>query len=248
MNTIDVNDTQKYSLQEFADLYMADMKPIIFFDTCSLLDFIRFIFRANDGISTLTAIQTIQQKIDNDEIYAVASELFIKEWNDNVDSAMQTTSESFKKTSESFNLSAEVINTLMGQNVPVGTDLSNYKVEDWLVAISRNIINKMYFIKQSDIADAALTRVANKIAPASKKQEFKDCAIWETMLALCSHINTRVDPATSPKKIFFATNIEDFIDKAKTPRDFYTLLQREATSHHFLCCYKVTDVKQILGI
>lgn len=248
MNTIDVNNIRKHSLQEFADLYTTDMKPIIFFDTCSLLDFIRFIFRANDGISTLTAIQTIQQKIDNDEIYAVASELFIKEWNDNVNSAMQTTSESFKKTSESFNLSAEVINTLMGQNVPVGTDLANYKVEDLLVAISRNIIHKMYFIKQSDIANAALTRVANKKAPASKKQEFKDCAIWETMLALCSHINTRVYPVTSPKKIFFTTNIEDFIDKAKTPRDFYTQLQREATSHHFQCCYKVTDVKQILGI
>lgn len=248
MSTIDANNIRKCSLQEFTDLYTENMKPIIFFDTCSLLDFIRFIYRANDGISTLTAIQIIQQKIDNDEIFAVASELFIKEWNDNVDSAMQTTSESFKKTSEYFNLSAEVINTLMGQNVPVGIDLANYKVEDWLLGMCSNIIGKIFFIEQSAIANAALTRVANKMAPASKKQEFKDCAIWETMLALCSHINARVNPATGPKKIFFTTNIEDFIDKAKTPRTFYTQLQSEAASHHFQCCYKATDVKQILGI
>lgn len=248
MSTIDANAVSKYSLQSFADLYKNAKKPMIFFDTCSLLDFIRFIYRANDGINTLMAIQAVSQKIQSDEIYSVASELFIKEWNDNVDSAMQTTSDSFNRTSEYFNLSAEVINTLMGQNIPVGIDLASFKVEDWLLRICSNIISKIYFIEQSAIASAALTRVANKIAPASKKQEFKDCAIWETMLALCSNINARVNPTTSPKKIFFTTNIEDFVDKAKMPKDFYTQLQGEASSHHFQCCYKVTDVKRILGI
>ena len=100
MSTIDANAVSKYSLQSFADLYKNAKKPMIFFDTCSLLDFIRFIYRANDGINTLMAIQAVSQKIQSDEIYAVASELFIKEWNDNVDSAMQTTSDSFNRTSE----------------------------------------------------------------------------------------------------------------------------------------------------
>ena len=248
MSTIDADAVSKNSLQRFADLYKKNKKPMIFFDTCSLLDFIRFIYRANDGINTLTAIQAISQKISNDEIYAVASELFIKEWNDNFVSAMTTTSDSFKSTSEYFNLSAEVINTLMGQCIPVGMDLASFKVEDLLLGICSNIINKMYYIEQSAIANAALTRVANKKAPACKKQEFKDCAIWETMLALCSHINARISPAASPKKIFFTTNIEDFIDKAKMPKDFYIQLQKEAESHHFQCSYKITDVKKNLEI
>lgn len=63
MNTIDANAVSKYSLQSFADLYKNAKKPMIFFDTCSLLDFIRFIYRANDGINTLMTIQAVSQKI-----------------------------------------------------------------------------------------------------------------------------------------------------------------------------------------
>lgn len=97
-----------------------------------------------------------------------------------------------------------------------------------------------------DIANKALIRVADKKAPASKKQEFKDCAVWEIILLVSEKIKKANPTDTTYTRAFYTVNTDDFIDKSREPKVFYTSLLSEASLATFICCKAIEEVYAVI--
>ena len=105
----------------------------------------------------------------------------------------------------------DIINSIFTTTHPT-TSLDDNGLVDELENLADDILANTIFVTTDAIADSALWRVANKLPPASKKREFKDCAIWETSLAISSAIN-----GSGNRLVFFTVNTDDYLDKSRTP-------------------------------
>lgn len=217
---------------DFLIRYTESPKPLFFWDTCGLLEIIRFIYRKNNGQNTLNAILDLAGKVSRNEIYCVTSELAAIEWDDNEATAINDMRMNLEKTEINHALAATTINTILSGSVK--SDLiSVFRLEDMLRDIALNIAQSSHFIKYDEVTKDTLTRVALKMPPAKEKDaEIKDCAFWETMLRLCKDINEAM-PGGSPAKVFYTVNTKDFADKSRGNSVLFQQLQNEASMMGF---------------
>ena len=239
MSTIGGRNITEKSFADFIAFYTADPKPILFWDTCGMLEYIRFIYRYNNGVATLNAMLDIASKINNNEIYSVTSELAAIEWDDNVDIVENDMQINLEKTTEYHSLAVETINRLYGFTY-TSIDLTAYRLKEMLRDISLNMAEHTHYLLFEDITEATMERVATKTPPAHKKGgEIKDCAMWESMMHLCEQIN-KVMPGGSPNKVFYTVNVADFADRGRG-RVYFHELQEEAKQKGFHCTFDIDD-------
>lgn len=243
-----IHDTHKNlrTINDFVDsIYKKISKPILFWDTCSLLNIIRFLYRDEGNVhDTLKSIQYIADKICKNEIYSVSCDINITEWNNNIDNTLNDVRHSLQKTTDYHKNAIEAINVLYNYK-KWSEPLTKYSIEFELQSIALAIIDKTYFLKvDKDIAFNALQRVKMKQPPAKKKNEFKDCAIWETMLSLCRNINM-VNPTNN--NVFYTVNTEDFCCLKNEQKVFIYELTAEAVTNNFSCCNNINDVLNYLS-
>lgn len=243
MSTIGGRNAILESIADFTSVYQTAPKPLIFWDTCGLLEYIRFIYRKNNGINTLNAMIRVSNLVNNDDVYSVASELSMVEWDDNEPSVTKAVSEDLKRTEEYHSLAVETINSLLGSS-KISEPISIYNIESMLRDIALNIATQTHFLKYDDISNATLLRAALKQPPAHKKHEIKDCAVWETMLQLCREINAVL--GSCPVRIFYTVNTDDFADKSRIPNTFHHSLLADATLLNFCCALSIDDVNNLL--
>lgn len=246
MSTIGGRTITEKSFEEFVAIYTMHPKPIFFWDTCGLLEIIRFVYRKNNGVATLNAISNLARKVTVGDIYCVTSELAAIEWDDNVNTAITDMRNSLKKTEDYHALAATTINSFIPGSAVQSDPISTFRLEDVLLDIALNIAHSSHFIKYEEIAKDTLTRVAAKTPPArDKRAEIKDCAFWETMLRLCRCIND-VMPGGSPSKVFYTVNTDDFADKSRVPVVFFNELLAEARLAGFNCALIIDDAVAVL--
>ena len=167
--------------------YIGSPKPFIFWDTCALLDAIRFLARKGN-LSTFQAISQISTMVHNQQIYSLASELFIKEWNDHIDEAKADLLNFLKETTIKHSTTLSVVNYLYSSSYNT-VSLEIHHLHDIFDTITKTIIHNTFFIAETnEIKLKAYDRVVQKIAPARKKNEAKDCTIWETILEVADNI------------------------------------------------------------
>ncbi len=243
MNTIGGKPVSLISSADFRDIYKKEPKPIVFWDTCGLLEYIRFIYRKNNGIATLNSMLNVAKKIVNGDVYSVASELSLIEWDDNEKTVVDGLKDSLLMTESYHALAMDSINMLTGAG-KVSYPISIYNLEVILKDIALNIAEYTRFICYEDVTDATVLRAALKQPPAHKKHEIKDCAVWETMLQVCHDINTVVK--TCPKRVFYTVNTDDFADKSRTTPTYMSVLLSEATLLDFDCALTIDEVNGLL--
>lgn len=232
-----------YSVNHFVNnIYNAQKKQILFWDTCALLDIIRFLYRNNGNIATYRCLNSVNNLIQSDAIYSISSSLTIREWNDHEDKVKDEIRLSLQKTSVYHKNTIEVVNAINSTSY-ISESLHNKRLLETLEIFAKSVLDKTFFLGTEDIANKALIRVADKKAPASKKQEFKDCAVWETMLLVCEEIRN-VSPMDygSYNKVFYTVNTDDFIDKSREPKVFYPSLLSESSLKGFVCCKVIDEV------
>lgn len=234
-----VNPTT-YSISHFVqNVYNKQKRNLLFWDTCALLDIIRFLYR-NGDVNTYRAINSINSNIQSDTIYSVASSLTIKEWNDNESKVISEIDNSLNKTSNYHKNSIDVINEI-NSTTYIAEALYNKMLVRDLDILSQSILAKTIFLETSEIANDSLVRVANKLPPASKKQEFKDCAVWETMKLVSQKIESAKTTSDSYNKVFYTVNTDDFLDRSRIPNVFHRELLTEAAVLDFICCKQVDE-------
>lgn len=209
-------------------------KNIIIWDTCALLDIIRLPYRSGD-IATFQSLIEIKKLIDDNSVYSLCSILTMTEWNDNEDVVKDKTQKDLDLTSIYHKNGVDIINHIFTTTHQT-SKLDDKTLVVELEKIAVEILNKTIFLSTESISDAALWRVAQKKAPASKKQEFKDCAIWETVLSIGDAVNGK-----GKKAVYFTVNTDDYVDKSRTPKVPYGSIVSEAISKNIKFVLTFTD-------
>jgi hypothetical protein len=200
-------------------------KPVLFWDTCSLLDIVRLpLPDRNQAIDSLEKIIEIKNKIVSKEIVSISSTICIAEFDNHIENWVKSLESESKKLSKTYNNFIEFINKANLGAIPISTtDLSVYKLEDLLCQIVHSIISETLFVSEhATFNEFAHFRTTNKIPPAKKKGEYKDCYVWGTCLEIRQ---TSVDK--SYPYHFMSSNIADYADSSKI--EFVTEIKNEAT-------------------
>lgn len=236
-----INGRPIVTIEDFVTtIYNNNKKNIIFWDTCALLEILRFIYKDGD-INSYNALNTINALIQSDTIYSIASALTINEWNDNENFVVDEITKSLKLTSKFHKTSIEVINKI-NTSAYISEPIFNKNLLEDLRLMADSIILKTTFLDTPEIANKALERLSLKKAPASKKNEYKDCAVWESMYLVCEKINNTKVAGDNFSFVFYTVNPNDFIDKSREPKQFHGTLLAEAAVVNMICCQKVEEV------
>lgn len=178
-------------------------KPIIFWDTCAILDILRIADREN--VNTFNNYLYILEKIENEELISVTSELVLFEYNSNVQDIEQEFRNKQSKAKETIKkYCAFQTNECSTQ---ILNNIDNLDAITTFIAFSEKLWSNTYIIReQKQFQKFAHFRTKHKFAPAHKKGEYKDCYIWGTCLQL-AHRKTREIPI-----FFFTRNSDDYCD------------------------------------
>lgn len=237
-----INNPVEYSITDFVqNVYSTNRRPVLFWDTCSLLEVLRFPYRGGNLVSYQT-LNRINGLIQNDNIYSLASSLTITEWNDHEDNVKGDTQESLIKTGNYHDTCIQIINEIF-TTTHSSESLHDKQLVQSLEALADSILSKTIYLQTNEVANDALERVRDKRPPASKKQEFKDCTVWETILRLSRAIHSI---ETVNRQVFYTVNTDDFIDKSREPKIFHGVLLTEASLSNLVCCSNLTEVNAVL--
>lgn len=194
-------------LASAVQLLNSDIKPVIFWDSCALLDIIRLPMpERNQSVDRLTKIMEIKQAIVNGDILSLASKLTIKEFNDHIGDTESKLYFEARRISREYNAFIAFINKVNPSTMLLQVDLTAYNIELGLMDIIESIIDDTFFIDEDPkFVNLASQKTINKIPPAHKKGEYKDCYIWATCILARGMSNGLRMPYG-----FMSTNIADY--------------------------------------
>lgn len=182
-----------------------DDKPMVFWDTCALLDIVRIPVRKNLGINDLECYERIADCIEREEVVSITSGLVVREFTDHYEEEhgkLLHAQTSLKNVVGDYADYMESITKK--ERIKKGVALLN--VEHRLVCVLSRILRHTFVLREEAVYNRfADYRVRHKMAPAAHKQEYKDCYIWGTFLELIH----KLEPVSS-YIAFMTTNKEDY--------------------------------------
>lgn len=190
----------KFYISQVANVLPAG-KPVIFWDTCALLDVIRLPLRYN--LVTLENYDRIATLVEQGNLLSVTSEMVLSEFNDHF------LKEKKKLEDEQNSRRKKVIEysdymASQKKKDKIKATVTTLNVLSRLELLINKIMRHTYIIRgESTYRDFADFRLRNKIAPAASKAEYKDCYIWGAFLKLAHEY-----PHT--KLVFLTSNPKDY--------------------------------------
>jgi hypothetical protein len=184
--------------------------PVIFLDTCILLDVIRAIKRryANcvEHAAQLHAAATAAPRKCN----VVVSHLVRHEWDTNEQELLEDAS---KHLAELHDESGHFHDACAVFGIVPAFARANYAglgVANRMHELSRQLLSYAIVIDpDNECSGRAMSRVINNLPPSKQGGEAKDCTILEEYLAVCRHLHLM----GFPKKLVFCTsNKNDYCD------------------------------------
>ena len=211
-----INNPIVVSKDDAIRLLDTNPKPVIFWDTCSLLDIIRLpIPDRKQSVNKLKNVMAIRQKIESGDIISLASILTVKEFNDHVGHTQAEVKRAAHRITEEYNKYLNFVKTANPAITSQPVDLAAFNLEISLNDIVQDIAVNTRFIDREDLfLRNAEARVTGKIPPAKKKGEFKDCYIWSTCLAV-----RQLSQRTCNPYGFMSSNVRDYAETGKTQFD-----------------------------
>lgn len=217
------------------------LKPIVFWDTCSLLYFNSMVDRR--AYDEFEWDEKLLNLIMEDKVYSVTSMVVMKEFNKHHD---ELHNKDVGLENRLRNAMADYGN-IMGsprkedlQKGMAALDLSTHL--DYMVTslwLNTYVIDEDLFFHEK-----AHNRVLADQAPSKEKQEYKDCYIWETFLTLCDNV-------TQKDKAFFMTeNTVDYCGKKSTTpfADIGNDLNSRGGRIEFRKSRLYVDIAKLLGL
>ena len=187
-------------------------KPIVFWDTCALLDILRIplIERTHLNINTLHAYEDIEAWLRAGRLVSVTSDLVVKEFSQHADDIVNQLSQQEQKTKDEVAEQSQYMN-----NVPLAasivTKVNMLDIQSKVVKLVKKILSQTIILKgQLSFAHNADYRVRNYIKPSGGKESYKDCYLWISYISLLN----KVIP-TEPV-FFYTTNPADFAENKKS--------------------------------
>ena len=191
--------------------------PILFIDTCTLLDIIRLPFRQKKSTTAKAYLDSAENAIKlvkDNRLRVVILPLILKEFGDNLSRTKDELSRHVKNISSSLEILYSIHSNGYGKLIV--PDLFSFKTELILEKICCDLIELGIHVKQKDDTTLkANNRVIMNIPP-SRKGTLKDCIIYEHCLELAALLRNQ---GFNEKMVFFTSNTEDFCENSnRSPR------------------------------
>lgn len=183
--------------------------PIIFWDTCGILK----IFHILDKPCEASKIQfdhfkLVYEKIKTGTLTSVTSELVLYEINQHVESlkiALVNNQNDIKGSIKVYNH----LTLSRSKKERINKAINLLKIESNLINLFHEIMKSTYIIKEDKkFGSQAHYRLKNKMAPAHKKSEYKDCYIWLTFVTMVKTLPNTIS-------LFYTENTKDFFENGK---------------------------------
>jgi hypothetical protein len=180
--------------------------PVLFLDTCAILDVARAPARAQ--ANSVPAAETLVRLAGQSPpvAYLLVADIVAKEWADNVDSAV----EELTKALATYEHVAQVIVTTGGTTPVAGPPILSRIPADLKASSDSLRLACRAIDRDTGAMSAALDRVVSKRRPSHKK-EVKDSYILEHSLAVARGLG---GTAFARWLVFVSSNTRDFADPA----------------------------------
>lgn len=183
-------------------------KPIVFWDTCALLDVLRIpiLSRSQFNINTLQAYEQLEAWIQDGSITSVTSELVIREFSEHADHRIADLAVQEQKTKDEVKEQTQYMSDTLKATM-LSARIDSLDIQKRVVKLAAKIWRKTNILKcENSFAQNADYRVRNYLKPSGGKESYKDCYLWISYISLLNEVNP-TEPA-----FFFTTNPADFAE------------------------------------
>lgn len=182
--------------------------PIIYWDTCALLDIIRIPLKDRKELDKKTQDQYVAfaKWITNGSLISVTSDLVLEEFSHNYDKIRKQLDDQTKNLINSVDEQTDYMeNAVDAARIKNELQkLENYKiVTDVAMKIWSNTVvirSQKAFMKNADY------RIRNYVKPSGGQESYKDCYIWVCFMELMNQIRP------TAQSYFFTVNTADFAE------------------------------------
>ncbi len=195
------------SIDEAVKALIATDRPILFLDTCILLDIIRSTHRCLAKYAEHATELAALASADPPGCSMVVSSIVPQEWSENVQAVTEETIRHLHRIEEQ---SSHFHDACQALGIAVATPRTLYGqsgVTEALQDLSRSLMDRsVHLDADSECHARAVGRVLSRTPPALKK-EVKDSAILEEYLAVCRGLQAG---GFSRKRVFCTSNTADY--------------------------------------
>jgi len=201
----------KLSSQEFAQQLGVSPLPVLFPDTCALLDIVRLPVRKSTTTvrRELAAIHAIITAADrqNPAIHILLPEQVKREWHDNISAVEAEAEREITKWSNQADQFASALFHFGRPVIPAKMDDACRQVLADLKGLTTEILARAILVNDDDACMVkAMQRVLCGRAPAQKGTQGKDCVIVEHVLAAMRIIRVGCERGC----VFLSSNTKDY--------------------------------------
>ena len=169
--------------------------PVLFLDTCTILDVLRAPCRESIAVEEISAAMAlINMNVQQTPgVWLVTNETVHGEWTANLDTVKTELERESKKIERLRSRLVDAVDTVYGRTHEVGHRVEHLKLSEHLENLSRQLLSVSQKVKIADSHSLnAMIRVRKYMAPAGRgKQEAKDCEIFEAFLDVGRALRTR---------------------------------------------------------
>lgn len=216
-------------------------KPIIFWDTCSMLYFNSIVDRR--AYDEYEWDEKLLSLIETGQVYSVTSMVVMKEFNKHHDELHNKDVDLENRLRHTMGEYGNIIGSPQKDDLQKGMAALN--LSSHLDAMITRLWLNTYVIDEDVLFhQKAHNRVLAEQAPSKEKQEYKDCYIWETFLTLCDSV------VQKDKAYFMTENTVDYCGKKSTTllADIANDLHNRGGNVHIRKSRLYVDVAKMLGI
>ncbi|TAF09377.1 MAG: hypothetical protein EAZ77_05030 [Nostocales cyanobacterium] len=199
------------SSTELSEIIISAPAPVLFLDTCIILDIIRSPFRDNISTNEISASLELINKsqLNNRSVWLVTNEIVYTEWKENIETVKIELTEEIKKAELKREKMVNTANIIFDFNHDVGQIIKTLNLPEHLGNLSKSLLDKCEKIAIDDSHYVEAMKRINKCdAPAQRgKDSAKDCQIFAAFLDIGKQLRNK----NFHKNIcFITTNYQDY--------------------------------------
>lgn len=215
-------------------------KPVLFWDTCALLDCLRIVMRYDK--SYFDNYNYVLSLIVEGEIVSIISEMVLSELDYHWDSVIE---EADKHQIGICEFVKKMIYIFTNDRNEAENKYSTLRSID-AIEKSKNILEQIlehsYVVENhQQFQDFAHFRVVKKFAPAHVKQEYKDCYIWG-----CTNFCAQLRSNKDIKVMYISSNTEDYMEK-DSKKDLDKNIQNDCVKNKISFAKNIGELRRILN-
>lgn len=220
------------SLNEVCNVILNNPKPLVFLDTCTILDVINALHMdslPDDYIELAVRLARLHQ---NNDLLLVTALNVKEEYDDNIDTVVKTAETKIKQIARHLKVMHSLHDSIVGTLV-IPPDFNSFSLPSHAKNITNKILDECHIVERLDeYTRRAGDRLRGNIAPARQGgREFKDCEIIECFFDVSKKLR---DAGFNESIVFVTSNTNDYgkAGKLRSPLDeSFEELRAEYANH-----------------